>query len=488
MSGSANLPGHFRPRVLIVEDSRAMAEVYMGYLKREAWRLVHVETGAEALAVIEREPPHALLLDLNLPDMNGMEILRAVVARGLPVAVVVITANDSVLLAVQAMRDGAWDYLVKTQFDADRLRLTVRNALERQRLDQLVATLRDGARDGYCGFIGSSLPMQAVYRIIEAAAPSRATVFITGESGTGKEICAEAIHRQSPRRDGPFIALNCAAIPRDLMESEIFGHVKGAFTGATSERKGAAALADGGTLFLDELCEMPAELQTKLLRFVQTGSFQPVGSGRIEKVDVRFICATNRDPRQEVDEGRFREDLYYRLHVIPLHLPPLREREDDVLAIARHFLVEYAAEEGRRFQGFRADTEAVLLEYGWPGNVRELQNVVRNIVVLNDADEVTPQMLPAPLSRVVAAGEAAIAARSESREVPPAAALAAELPPGDPTLRIRPLEQVERELIEDAIAACDGNIPKAAALLEISASTIYRKRQAWADADAAHSA
>ncbi|HMX54281.1 MAG TPA: sigma 54-interacting transcriptional regulator, partial [Plasticicumulans sp.] len=234
--------------------------------------------------------------------------------------------------------------------------------------------------------------------------------------------------------------------------------------------------------------EMPAELQTKLLRFVQTGSFQPVGSGRIEKVDVRFICATNRDPRQEVDEGRFREDLYYRLHVIPLHLPPLREREDDVLAIARHFLVEYAAEEGRRFQGFRADTEAVLLEYGWPGNVRELQNVVRNIVVLNDAGEVTPQMLPAPLSRVVAAGEAAVTARSESREVPPATALAAELPPGDPTLRIRPLEQVERELIEDAIAACDGNIPKAAALLEISASTIYRKRQAWADADAAHSA
>jgi two-component system repressor protein LuxO len=245
--------------------------------------------------------------------------------------------------------------------------------------------------------------MQAVYRTIEGAARSRASVFITGESGTGKELAAEAIHKASPRANKPLVALNCGAIPRDLLESEIFGHVKGAFTGATENRIGAARQADGGTLFLDEIGEMPLEMQVKLLRFVQTGSFQPVGASRPEKVDVRFVCATNRDPLAEVEAGRFREDLYYRLYVVPIELPPLRERGDDVLLIARHFLRQMAKEEDRAFRGFTPETEAAIRRYPWPGNVRQLRNVIANIVVLHDAEWVEARMLPPLLFRAVPA-------------------------------------------------------------------------------------
>jgi DNA-binding NtrC family response regulator len=317
--------------------------------------------------------------------------------------------------------------------------------------------------------------MQAVYRLIDSAAPSKATVFITGENGTGKEVCAETIHRRSPRREGPFIVLNCAAIPRDLMESAVFGHIKGAFTGATGERKGAAALADGGTLFLDEICELQLDLQSKLPRFIQTGTFQRVGSSRTEKVDVRFICATNRDPLQAVEAGRFREDLYFRLQVIPIHLPPLRERDTDVLAIAQRFLTDYAAEEGKRLQRFSPEAQAILLDYDWPGNVRQLQNVVRHIVVLNNAEVVTPSLLPLPLNRLRSV--------PTLRLSPVSGDCPEGLPAGKPTWSIRTLQEVERETIEEAIALCEGSIPKAAALLNIAASTIYRKRQAWADQD-----
>ncbi len=331
------------PIVLLVEDTQSLARLYGQYLADQPIDLVSVTTGKAALAALEAQRPAVVLLDLNLPDMNGMEVLKHIQARKLPVLVVVITAHGSVNIAVEAMQAGAYDFIVKP-FSADRLLVTVRNALESQRLLRLVDNLKDAARDGHHGFIGSSLPMQAIYRIIDAAAASRATVFITGESGTGKEVCAEAIHRQSPRRNGPFVAINCGAIPRDLMESEIFGHVKGAFTGAVADRDGAAMRADGGTLFLDEVCEMDPALQTKMLRFLQTGSFDKVGGGVTHRVDIRIVCATNRCPLEEVQSGRFREDLYYRLHVVPIALPPLRDREGDVLAIARHFLSAYAAE------------------------------------------------------------------------------------------------------------------------------------------------
>lgn len=450
--------------ILLVEDTPSLARVYVEYLKKEAFTVVSVDTGAAALAAVDDGAPRVVLLDLQLPDMHGMDVLKHIAAQGLPCAVVVITAHGSVSVAVEAMRYGAYDFLVKP-FTAERLTITVRNAMERLRLAQIVDTYqRDLGRDRYHGFIGSSLTMQAVYRIVDSAASSKATVFITGESGTGKEVCAEAIHRQSPRRERPFVAINCGAIPKDLMESEIFGHMKGAFTGAVSDREGAAARADSGTLFLDEICEMEPNLQTKLLRFIQTGTFTPVGGNRLEKVDLRIICATNRDPLKEVEEGRFREDLYYRLHVIPIHLPPLREREDDVLEIARGYLLEYAAEEGKGFRRFDAETEHILRTYHWPGNVRQVQNVIRNVVVLHDGDSVLPEMLPPPLGR-------------QARAPLPSPAAVPAAPTGPRP--IKPLWQVEKDTIEEAIEACDGNIPRAAALLEISASTIYRKRLTW---------
>ncbi|WP_158047569.1 sigma-54-dependent transcriptional regulator [Skermanella pratensis] len=481
-------------KVLLVEDTPSLARVYAEYLKKAAFTVETVETGAAALEALRETVPQVVLLDLQLPDMNGMEILKHVSGQQIPTAVVVITAHASVNLAVEAMRYGAYDFVVKP-FTADRLLVTVRNAVERLRLAQIVDTFTDElGRSRFHGFIGSSFPMQAVYRIIDSAAASRATVFITGESGTGKEVCAEAIHRQSPRRDKPFVAINCGAIPKELMESEIFGHAKGAFTGAVAEREGAAARADGGTLFLDEICEMELGLQTKLLRFIQTGTFQKVGGTRLEKVDLRILCATNRDPLREVEENRFREDLYYRLHVIPVHLPPLREREDDVLDIARQFLIDYAAEEGKSFSHFHPAVEQVLRHYHWPGNVRQLQNVIRNVVVLHDGAEVAAAMLPPPLNQHSAlqfqsshryaapAEDSPAAPRSfgESGQVAqvlePQGGQAAAVAEPRP---IRPLWLVEKEAIEEAIAACDGNIPRAAALLGISASTIYRKRMAW---------
>jgi len=453
-------------RVLLVEDDPPLARVYCEYLRDEPMEIVSVDTGKKALKAVSDGPFDALILDVQLPDVSGLEILKKVVEMTPRTAVVVITAHGSINMAVDAMRSGASDFLMKP-FNAERLIFTLRNALERQELKGIVQTLRrDFERDGYCGFIGNSLEMQAVYRIIESAASSKATVFITGESGTGKEICAEAVHAQSPRKEKPFIALNCGAIPQELMESEIFGHVKGAFTGAHANRDGAATLADGGTLFLDEICEMDLSLQVKLLRFIQTGGFQKVGSSHVEKVDVRFICATNKDPWSEVEAGRFREDLYYRLHVIPIHLPPLRDRGDDVLAIARHFLQTIAAEEGKTFKAFAPDAEELIHRYAWPGNVRQLQNVIRNVTVLHDAEVVQAGMLPTPVGcNGIGNREAGPPQREASSAVPGAGG----------TSRIRPLWQVEQELISEAIRACDGNVSRAAALLELSPSTVYRR-------------
>lgn len=312
------------------------------------------------------------------------------------------------------------------------------------------------------GFIGSSTAMQVVYRLIETAAGSRATVFITGESGTGKEVAASAIHKLSQRAAKPMIALNCAAIPKDLIESEIFGHVKGAFTGAVADRDGAAQRASGGTLFLDEICEMDLALQGKLLRFLQTGEFQRVGGSKTEKVDVRIIAATNRDPLAEVEAGRFREDLYYRLHVIPVMLPALRERGEDVLKIGQYFLSTYSAEEHKRFIGFTPEVMQMLRHYDWPGNVRQLQNIIQNIVVMNDGELVQPDMVPPPVGGRWARPHST--RRADATGV---------------MLNIRPLAEVEREAIESAITACEGNIPKAAVLLGVNPSTIYRKLQQW---------
>lgn len=458
--------------IIVVEDNPAVAKTYEQYLLKEQYQVDVADTGKKALELIHKNIPDLVLLDVKLPDMDGLDLYKQLISEQISTTVVIMTANGSVGIAVEAMKLGAFDFLVKP-FIPERLIVTVRNALENNHLKTVVETLKDDFKDGkYCGFIGSSTPMQGVYRIIDSVASSKASVFVTGESGTGKELCAEALHVRSPRRDKNFVALNCAAIPKELIESEIFGHVKGAFTGATSDRMGAAERAQGGTLFLDEICEMDMNLQSKLLRFIQTGIFQKVGDPKDIKVDVRFVCATNRDPLQAVEEGIFREDLYYRLHVVPIELPPLRSREDDVMEIADHFLNEFSKEEHKDFKEFDPAVEELFRSYRWPGNVRELQNVVRNIVVLHTGDVVDEPMIPhSVLRRMSGADKNPI--HSKEYDLVDRKMVAQD------KTEIRPLWIVEKEIIERAIELNNGNIPRAAAQLEISPSTIYRKKMSW---------
>ena len=448
-------------KVLLVEDTASLAALYQAYLQDEPLSLTVVQTGQQALAHIRHQAPDILLLDLNLPDMPGMDILQWLHQERMAITTIVLTAHGSVSLAVEAMRLGAHDFINKP-VEIERLKVTLHNTMKFRQLHQLVDSYRhDVTLAPISGFIGNSLPMQKVYNLISNAAPSSATVFITGESGTGKEVCAEALHQLSHANEGPFIALNCAAIPKELMESELFGHIKGGFSGALYDREGAIVRANGGTLFMDEICEMDLELQSKLLRFLQSGQIQPVGSSQQLKVAVRIICATNRDPLVEIEQGRFREDLYYRLHVIPIHLPPLRERGADVLSIATALVRQTAREEGKQFVGLSEATKNRLHAYHWPGNVRQLQNVIRNAVVLHQGEWITVDMLPAPLDNLHHDRGASEAIENNH-----------------PT-SIVPLAVVERQAIEKAISHCQGNVARAAALLEVSPSTIYRKLQQW---------
>ena len=453
--------------ILLVEDTPILSELYREALTRTGHSVIVAETGAATRLILKEKNPDLILLDLQLPDNSGLDLLHDIkqaMGSALPL-VIVMTAYSSINLAVEAIRDGVYDFLAKP-FPVERLLVTVKNALGVNQLTAMVDRLRDDSpRSQYHGFIGASPLMQSLYRIVDNLAASNATVFITGESGTGKEVCAEAIHRASRRAAKPFVALNCAAIPRDLMESEIFGHVRGAFTGATADRDGCAVEADGGTLFLDEICEMELPLQTKLLRFLQTQTVTPVGSSHSRKVDLRIIAATNRNPLAEIEAGRFREDLYYRLHVVPVALPRLAERGEDVVLIAQALLTTYAAEENRRFKTFTGGAQAKLLHYSWPGNVRQLQNVIRQIVALNDGEEVTEAMLPPPLDQLAVSGK--VFALATGRPL---------LVAKDAPLEIKPLWRLERDAIEQAVELCDGNIPRAAALLEVSPSTLYRKR------------
>ncbi len=464
-----------RRTILIVEDSPTVAMTCQVQLEPLGHDLLLAADGRTARELLETRKIDCVLLDLKLPDIDGLELLDELRTWPAPPAVVVMTSNASLATAVRAVRAGAFDYLVKP-FGASRLATTVTNALSINALSREVATLRRTVEPAEFGrFIGRSLPMQAVYRILEAAAQSSASVFITGESGTGKELAAEALHQMGPRRDRRFVALNCGAIPRDLLESTIFGHVKGAFSGAVSDQEGAAARADGGTLFLDELGEMDPQLQTKLLRFIQTGSYDRVGDPRPHKVNIRFVAATNRDPAQAIAEMRLREDLFYRLNVVPVHMPPLRERGEDIVLIARRMLADFAKPEGRHFTAFAPEVEARLLGYAWPGNVRQLENVIRNIVVLHDAPVVQLEMLPPlPADRPGPAP-----APAEPAPAPPAAPV--NPPIGLPASvdAIDTLARAEQRYIEHAIALCEGNLQLAARRLGISPSTIYRKRESW---------
>lgn len=472
---------HAKKRILMVEDTVSVATLYKSYLNPLDLDVVIATTGKQALEHFHAQNRFSLvLLDLRLPDLSGYEVFSKIRNEQPDIPVVIMTAHGSIGAAVKALRYGANDFLIKP-CEADLLRVTVNNILKPKKNTN--KNVQEGA---YYGFIGRSLSMQAVYRVIESAAPSKATVFITGESGTGKEVCAEAIHAASTRAKEAFIAINCAAIPKDLIESELFGHLKGAFTGAHAEREGAVELANGGTLFLDEICEMNLDLQSKLLRFIQTGTFQKVGSSVLRKVDVRFVCATNRDPWVEVTKGNFREDLYYRLHVIPLILPPLRQRGQDIIDIAQSLLILFSKEEGKDFTSFSEEVKRRIENYDWPGNVRQLQNVIRNIVVLQNGREVTDNMLPSPLNDISGTKIALSKVRHSpqidiSKEDKSIYSMISTSSDREPVSKsdIVPLWQIEKRAIQLAIDACNGNIPQAAGLLQISPSTIYRKLQNW---------
>jgi two-component system repressor protein LuxO len=469
-------------KVLIIEDTESLARLFQSYLIPAGIDAKIAATGQQGLDMIAQNKPDLVLLDVVLPDINGMDVLEKISKQDNKPDVVVMTAHGTKELAVQAIRLGAVDFLEKP-VDAARLRVTVNNAIKLKHLSQKVEEYQTVFDQGqFCNLIGSSLEMQSVYQIIQSAAASKASVFITGESGTGKELCAEAIHLCSKRKDNNFVALNCAAIPKDLIESEIFGHVKGAFTGATSSRQGAAEQANGGTLFFDEICEMDLSLQSKLLRFIQTGTFQKVGAEQLQSVDVRFVCATNRDPWFEVQAGNFREDLYYRLHVIPIHAPPLRERNTDIIEIADYFFNKIAKEEGKPYSGLSEATKTKLMQYGWPGNVRQLENTVRNVIVLNNAEWIEPQMLPTLLGDPTVTASHSISPQVNEGQMSVSASQSAEIEIESLAIidrKIMPLWIVEKDYIEKSIKQCSGNVAKAAAMLEVSPSTIYRKMKDW---------
>jgi len=465
-----------RPAVLLVEDTLSLQMVYRSILATAGHRVAVAANAEDGLAQFRTHRPMVVLLDLILPDRDGLEVMQEIQSIQPETRVIAITANGSVNRAVEAMRAGAHDFLVKP-FDEGRLLSAVQNALAE-------AGPRDASRPSGpsdpvarkadatqisegSGFIGSSEAMKRIHGTIASVARSMATVFITGESGTGKELCALAVHANSNRATGPFIALNCGAIPQDLLESEVFGHMKGSFTGAISDKQGAATAADGGTLFLDEICEMAPALQTKLLRFLQTSTVQPVGATRPRKVNVRIVCATNRDPLDAVRRGHFREDLYYRLYVVPIHMPPLRDRGQDIIEIAEAALARFAQEEGRIFHGLDPAVRNLMLSLPWPGNVRQLLNVMRNVVVLNQGGWVTPEMLPPGL-----------ADEGRAEDPPPTATSSPDALSLDTLLGL-PLAEAERRLIEATLAMHGGSIPRAARVLDVSPSTLYRKIEAW---------
>lgn len=462
-----------QPEILIVEDSDVLAFIFKEFLQTAGYEARIQLTGREGLEVLAAIPVDLVILDLNLPDMHGFDFLTSMSEQGLNVPVIVATASNSLDIAREAIDLGAIDFLTKP-VPKDRLVVTVRNVLEQRRLASLVDRYQEGTGlDSFGELIGASPIMQGVYQTIKVSAPSRANIFITGESGTGKELCAKAIHSNSERSQEMFWPINCAAIPHDLMESEIFGHVKGAYTGAHSARDGAALKADAGTLFLDEICELNLDLQSKLLRFIQTGSFHKVGSDNLITVDIRFICATNRDPLEEVRAGRFREDLFYGLHVIAIRMPPLRERGDDILRLANTLLEKQSSLHQKTFKGFTPQAEALLRQHPWPGNVRELENVILSAVVMAQGPYI--QHFDLSLNIRDTSGQ-----QSERRPRPDIPGVDQPPQPTENTeAGVRPLWLEEKLVIERAIAICDGNVVRASELLEVSASTIYRKRQGW---------
>ncbi len=438
-------------RILVVDDEPAQLELVSGFLARHGYEVLTASTGAAALERFRTEPVELILTDQKMPGLSGLDLLRAARAAHPEVAVIVMTAYGTIEHAVAAIKGGATDYLTKP-LNLDELLHRIGQVRDRHRLLTENRELREALRERHRveGIIGESGRMQEVLSLILRVAPSDATVLIRGESGTGKELIAKAIHYASPRAEGPLVTVNCAALPENLLESELFGHEKGAFTGASALRRGRFELAHGGSLFLDEIGDVPPHLQVKLLRVLQEREIERVGASRPLPVDVRLIAATHRDLEEMVRRGEFRDDLYYRINVVTIAVPPLRERREDIPPLLEHFLEKFARANGKTIRGLTREARDALLRYDYPGNVRELENLIERAVVLT-RDE------------VIGAGDLPLSLTEREKETTDAASLTAAV------------EGLERRLIRAALARADGVQTRAAELLGISERVLRYK-------------
>jgi two-component system, NtrC family, response regulator HydG len=446
-------------KILLVDDEARMRETLAIILDGQGYEVEQASDGSSALEALERDIYDLLITDLRMDPISGIDLLRTIQGRGLSLSVIMITAFGTIESAVEAMKLGACDYLTKP-FQRDEILIKVRSALEKQRLARRVEMLEKEFHGQYRveNIIGQSQQMSEILQTIQVVAPSDSTILITGETGTGKELVAKAIHNLSRRKSGPFVAVNCAALPEHLLESELFGHAKGSFTGASSTRKGLMEEADGGTFFLDEISSMPIGLQAKLLRALQERAVRRVGENRTIGLNVRIVAATNDDLMEKIRDHSFRQDLYYRLSVVPIKLPPLRVRIDDILPLAEHFLTQFAKRDRKKINSFDPMAVMALRDYSFPGNVRELENIIERAVTLCSSDMITTKELPAELSGIS-----------------PAIAPIAENESGT----VKALEYQEKLMVEVAVKRNVGNLDRAAAELGIGRTTLWRKMKRY---------
>jgi nitrogen regulation protein NR(I) len=465
--------------VLIVDDELNIRRVLAAMLKRDGYDVTTAADGAQALAVLQRTPVHVVVTDLVMPHLGGMELLERVRAEYPDIPVILITAHGTVDSAVAALKAGAFDYVTKP-FEQEELRKVIAKAARANDLER--RSVHEGTAEGdRPPLVGTSPAMRTIYEMVARVADSPSTVLITGESGTGKELIAKALQRGSSRRDKPLIKVNCAAIPKDLVESELFGYQRGAFTGAVGDKPGRFELADGGTLFLDEIGEIPVEIQVKLLRALQESEFERVGGIRTLKVDVRLIAATNRDLKSLIAEGRFREDLYYRLAVVPIALPPLRDRREDIPLLVSHFIDKYNRRLGKKVEGIDDDALQQLVEYGWPGNIRELENLMERSVLFADGPRIRATSLPDSLRETGSPTPPPIAAMG------PLGAIASPSGASMKEIVRQAQSELEKELISRALEETGGNVTRAAKRLQISRKSLQVKMKELGLRDAENS-
>ena len=444
-------------RVLVVDDERSMRELLSIVLRRDGHEVLLAEDGAAGIEALERERVDVLITDIRMPHASGVDVLREAKRIDPDIISIVMTAFASTDTAVEALRLGAADYVNKSPNAANEVRLRVRKELERRRLQRENVLLKRALKTShqFSNIIGRSDPMLAVFQLIETIAPTNSTVLVTGESGTGKELAARAIHFNSPRKERPFVAVNCGALPETLLDSELFGHMRGAFTGADTNKKGLIEVADKGTIFLDEIGEMSPLVQVKLLRVLQERRFRRLGGTEEVEADIRIITATNRDLAKMVAEGQFREDLFYRINVIPIRLPPLRERADDVALLAEHFVTQFSAQMSKPVTGISRAAAAALQAYSWPGNIRELENAIERAVALERTPSILLESLPDAIREIPAS--ATSVAPSEN----------GNFPEGGIDLE-QHVQHIEREYIAEALRRAGGVKVKAAELLGMS--------------------